>query len=596
VHATVHILETANSIVYSLLAITAIFAWVRTRGPARAWLALTFTSLAIVLLRGRVLPEGIRQTRSADVASTTLLILFPWLLYRFTSAFGAPRRLMDGLLLALAAATCVATVVLPVGSDGRTADPHWLGPYLLLFVAEWIALLASASRRLLTARRGQPTIMRRRLSLLGIGSLGMGAAIITAGITANSPNTLPALTVATHLLATLSALMFFCGFFTPRSLRILWRHPEQEKMSSGIAQLLTVTDVEQLQERLLPQMAHLVSARGIAFISHDGAVLSLHGVNREDAANAWQRFGDPQARAVKREMLASGRSRSANPILPMDFDFGVLMLWINPYLPFFGPEELDLMRSLAVIYSLALQRIEALEAAKERADQLTQISKLKDEFVAMASHELRTPLASILGFSQTLLDMPERLTSEQRAEFIEIINKQGLRLQRLIEDMLTLSRIESGALKSQIERVPVCEAVNRAVHALSASQIDVHCDAELAVMADPHHLHQILVNYLTNAERYGGEDVCVEARCEGDQVAISVLDRGPGVPASFAPELFERFTQAPDSVGKGGTGLGLAIVRQMARAQGGDASYAPREGGGSAFTVSLPASEPDAAT
>jgi signal transduction histidine kinase len=367
---------------------------------------------------------------------------------------------------------------------------------------------------------------------------------------------------------------------------------------------MSIQTTDELRGSMLPQLARFLAADGIALIDADGTVIDSHGVDEAVVSEAAARFADPEARARKREQLARGKVQRERPVLPMELGPHTLLVWVNPYLPFFGPDELQLIRTAGTTFALTLERVRMLEQMQERADRLEEVGRLKDEFVAMASHELRTPLTSILGFSQTMRDMPERLTPEQHAQFNGIIFDQATRLKRMVEDMLTLAQIEEGELKVLPERIKLRPAIEHALLAISFVGAEIDCDPELSVYADPHHLHQMLVNYLTNAERHGAGPYRIVAypgsaaaclgpeaspACAGGCVHIAVEDAGEGIAKQFLPRLFDRFSQARTGASGAGTGLGLAIVRQMARAQGGEAWYEPRAGGGSRFGVSLPA-------
>ena len=227
---------------------------------------------------------------------------------------------------------------------------------------------------------------------------------------------------------------------------------------------------------------------------------------------------------------------------------------------------------------------------------LTHLDSLKSEFVAMASHELRTPLTSIAGFSSTILRLWETITEANKFRYVGVIDEQARRLTRLVEDLLTLSSIESGSLRVNGSEVFVETAVLQAIQDVGAQGVSVSCATNLAVNVDPDHLIQIMVNYLTNALKYGGHPTHVEVISHGADVQICVSDCGAGVPDEFVDRLFERFAQAdPDQSRSSsnddgrGTGLGLSIVRALAVAHGGDAWYEPGEPTGSCFFARLPA-------
>jgi signal transduction histidine kinase len=277
----------------------------------------------------------------------------------------------------------------------------------------------------------------------------------------------------------------------------------------------------------------------------------------------------------------------------------------------FSQEDLALLSRFGQMASLALENARLYEAAQvelaerrkaekelERAaaelrqanEELRAADEMKSHFVAVASHELRTPLTSILGFATTLLRFWGRLSDEQRRGQVGIIEEQAQRLARLVDDLLTLSRIEAGVLETRPQEVDVSRAVDQAVGSFPSRDgvVEVSVAPGISVRADPDQLQQILVNYLSNAMRHGAPPFELEARQDGGWVEITVRDGGGGVPDTFRSRLFEAFAQAPSAHGAGGTGLGLSIVRGLAEAQGGRAWFEPNEPRGSCFAIRLP--------
>jgi signal transduction histidine kinase len=231
--------------------------------------------------------------------------------------------------------------------------------------------------------------------------------------------------------------------------------------------------------------------------------------------------------------------------------------------------------------------------------ELRAASELKDHFLAVTNHELRTPLTSILGFASMLGEGWDRLPDEDRREFVWRIHGQSERLARLIDDLLTLSSAQAGALEMASTEVPVDAAIHDAIHAMGPGRqgVRVRCRPGLRVTGDPEGLFRILSNFLSNAFTHGAPPVTVDVRERGKWVEIRVSDQGPGVPADFVGRLFEKFAQADRTASRshGGTGLGLAIVRELAHAQGGEAWYEQGPMGGSTFCITLPRAATDAA-
>jgi signal transduction histidine kinase len=162
-----------------------------------------------------------------------------------------------------------------------------------------------------------------------------------------------------------------------------------------------------------------------------------------------------------------------------------------------------------------------------------------------------------------------------------------------VNDLLAMSRIESGKLDVRRAQVDVGELARAAVAGLgdAAASVEVTGPPHLDVAADPDHLEQIVVNFVGNALKYGDPPITVELVDRGDTVEVRVRDRGPGIPHEFVPQLFEKFAQASTGSTRGasGTGLGLSIVRGLARANGGETWFEPNLPTGAVFGVRLPA-------
>ncbi|MEY2475982.1 MAG: hypothetical protein QOG87_1297 [Actinomycetota bacterium] len=269
-------------------------------------------------------------------------------------------------------------------------------------------------------------------------------------------------------------------------------------------------------------------------------------------------------------------------------------------LEFFRPEPtepddavLEVMEILAQQVGRVAERELASRALEAVNNELRLADQLKSDFVSMASHELRTPLTSILGFSSTLRDYWDATSDEDKLDYLDVIDRQARRLSRLVNDLLAMSRIESGKLDVRRTRVDVSELARAAVSGLgdAAVAVEVTGPPHLDVAADPDHVEQIVVNFVGNALKYGDPPITVQLVDAGDTVEVRVCDAGEGIPAEFVPQLFEKFAQASTGSTRGasGTGLGLSIVRGLARANGGETWFEPNQPTGAVFGVRLPA-------
>lgn len=242
--------------------------------------------------------------------------------------------------------------------------------------------------------------------------------------------------------------------------------------------------------------------------------------------------------------------------------------------------------------SLAAERAKLIGDLEAANTELRRADELKDRFLSTVSHELRTPLTSIHGFAQTLRRQNDVLSAEQRDRFLEVIERQSLRQQRLVEDLLTTSRMMAGRLTTEAEDIDVCPVFAPVVEELRIADDDIEIDCPRGARAhvDPMHLHQIVVNLLTNAQKYGNPPYEIRVTPGPTSCVITVSDNGPGIPEAFRAELFEPFAQADkgDRRTAKGTGLGLAIIRNLVQANGGSIAHHP-DRPGAFFEITLPA-------
>jgi two-component system phosphate regulon sensor histidine kinase PhoR len=229
------------------------------------------------------------------------------------------------------------------------------------------------------------------------------------------------------------------------------------------------------------------------------------------------------------------------------------------------------------------------------------VDRMRADFIANASHELRTPLASISGFIETLRG-PARNDPAAREQFLQIMQDQTARMARLIDDLLSLSRLEMKALPLAGRPVPIREVVEAVLDALAPlareSGVTIErrfSDAAMAVAGDRDELFQVFENLLENACKYGqsGGRLIVSIAPSGPgEVEIAVTDFGPGIAAEHIPRITERFYRidVETSRSQKGTGLGLAIVKHILTRHNGRLSIRSQPGEGSTFTAHLPLS------
>lgn len=354
------------------------------------------------------------------------------------------------------------------------------------------------------------------------------------------------------------------------------------------------------------QFIFLVSVEGVileinqAAVNFTGVVAS-HALGR----TLWdlECWADEAARSKLQTGLyrASGGEfvRYTGEIVNLEGTRAVVDLSIKPI--FSSDGEIDFFivegRDITAIKRMEFER----DRERQHADALHKLNDMKNEFVSQVSHELRTPLASIIGFAQTLLRSPN-LAPEKATQFLNIILDDGRRLERLVEDLLDISRIESGKTSLITEPTSIAQILDYATHIIAteaeSKRITITHDytpEALPFLAlDNDRITQVFVNLLANAVKFTPPDGSITIRVTHDkgQVSVSIADTGIGIPASDLPRLFEKFYRAKqrDTDGKEirGTGLGLAIAKQIVELHGGHIGAESILGKGSVFTVTLP--------
>jgi len=225
-----------------------------------------------------------------------------------------------------------------------------------------------------------------------------------------------------------------------------------------------------------------------------------------------------------------------------------------------------------------------------------EVDRLKSEFIATASHELRTPLTSVQMGIHLLLEQAAGALTDMQRDILTTCREDCARLDKLMRDLLDLSRIEAGQNAPYLVPIRATTLVNTAVAAVRA-QVESHeCTLTVdvpsvlpTVRADRLHIERVIANLVSNAVRHtrrGGE-ITMTATARDGHVAISVADTGSGIPADYLPRIFDKFVQVPNAPA-GGAGLGLAIAKHIVEAHGGQISVRSEMEHGTTFTFTLP--------
>jgi two-component system sensor histidine kinase KdpD len=256
-----------------------------------------------------------------------------------------------------------------------------------------------------------------------------------------------------------------------------------------------------------------------------------------------------------------------------------------------GPEQHLLLEAFARQAALALERARLAHQA-EAAARRAYTEEMRSSLLSAVSHDLRTPLAVITGAATTLRD--GRRATGVEGELLDTICEEADRLERLVRNLLDMTRLQSGALEVRREWIPLEEIIGSALTRLDARltgrPVRTQLPADLPlVSADALLLEQVLVNLLENAAKHtpGQSPVEITASADAEALIIDVADRGPGIPAGSESRIFEKFFRAPGARTPG-AGLGLAICRGIVDAHGGSLVASNRPGGGALFRIVLP--------
>jgi two-component system sensor histidine kinase KdpD len=260
------------------------------------------------------------------------------------------------------------------------------------------------------------------------------------------------------------------------------------------------------------------------------------------------------------------------------------------------PEQRRLMEAFASLAALALERVRLAEQARQ-AQVFQAAERLQTALLNSISHDLRTPLVSITGALSSLQEDDGRLDAATRASLVENAHEEAERLNRLVGNLLDMTRIEAGALRVAEEPCDVQDVIGAALEQAAGRaggrEITVQTPADLPLIPmDFVLIVRVLANLIDNALKYSppGSPIEVRARIEGPAVLISVADRGVGIPPDDLERVFDKFYRVRQPRAVSGTGLGLSICKGMVEAHGGSIWAERREAGGTVVTFSLPLS------
>ncbi|MGH2344619.1 MAG: GAF domain-containing protein, partial [Chloroflexota bacterium] len=315
-------------------------------------------------------------------------------------------------------------------------------------------------------------------------------------------------------------------------------------------------------------------------------------------AGAAMVVSDTSREPLWRELSAVPRAASwiAVPLL-IDSDFSVILEVFSLTHGAYTQEDADAITQFANQVGFAVRNARIYAREHEAKTRLEELDQLRTDFVSTVSHELRTPLTGIKGFTETLLNYWTRLDDERRHHYLERIYGASKRLQRLVQDLLFVSKVEGGTLPLSIRRVQFADLIEPSVSEIAQKYrgqvVHVEVPDDLPqVLADADRAQQVLISLMDNGVKYSPEGCEIRVRCLvlPETIQVTVIDHGPGIREQDMPRLFTRFGKIDQVIRAGhvGTGLGLFIAKQLVEQMNGEITVRSIVGEGSEFSFTVP--------
>jgi hypothetical protein len=366
------VLEWVNLLAFCALALVGGYHWYRQRDKGSMWFFFTFLVLGSISIVGRLLDDA--DTPRWEVAVLiSILVLFPYFLYRLAVSFEPPRPTLERIAAGLTAVIIVWAFLVP--EFPQEGDPRSPGvvAFIVGLLVQWVFLSFVLVISFWRGGSAQPLVARRRMRLMAIAAAMLSVALVIAGAAPSQTEEPGVAQVITQILTIVSAAAFYLGFAPPRWLREVWRRPVQEDVRRAIGTLMAAESADDVSRSLMPHARALVSANGIALYDKDGNLVASEGV-------------DP-------ETIDSSANHGA-ATMRLSQPGGTIVLATSSYTPFFGQDEVELLGALATIANLAIERIRAgelrsqLERAQIKRQQALEINDNVVQGLAVAKYSL----------------------------------------------------------------------------------------------------------------------------------------------------------------------------------------------------------------
>ncbi len=576
--------------------------WAVLRSPRRSniFALAFFTVLAVVISLTWLQPLfGPVFGRVSSAFTAALVLLIPYLLLRLTGEYfsisSVARRLSElGLIGAVALVTLVGTDFLPV---------------LAVILAYFSVVAVYAARRFAVAAETANGISRMRFKAISRATTLLGAALLSVIATEVVGGWISAsIEVLRQLTLMASALLFFAGFSPPVTLRRAWQEPELRRFLDQIRDVPRYRDFNAIIRHLEHICSETTGAphATIGLWNEETGHIEFKSYNvlpgQTIGGKSFQQkrpilsldtvSDDPESRDIYE--LGNAWAVMAAPINTDSGTIGVLALYAE-HPPIFAEDDLSLLTSLADQIGIVLENRSHIQAQAE-LEAREASARLKDEFLHHAAHDLKTPLTTILATAQYLERRLEKHgTDSPEMRSITRLNREAVRLRKLVEGLLDASRIEQGQVITNIEHADVSALVSDVVRHIAAEEthrfkLDIH--EGISADCDTLRFQQVVENLLENARKYSekGSTITVSLWHEGGDVILDVADEGMGISRDDQAKVFDRYfrSESVEHRSVQGIGLGLFMCKAIAEQHGGTIDVKSEVGEGSVFRVTIP--------
>jgi len=365
-------------------------------------------------------------------------------------------------------------------------------------------------------------------------------------------------------------------------------------------ELAATRDAEAIAKAATGQLAEVFDAEVMILVAAgDGALqvrvarVDTFSLDKKELSVAQWALTHDQIAGVGTATLPSARGLYL-PLIASRGTVGVLAVRPSDKSRLQDPEQLRLLQAFANLIAATMDRANLADEARAAWERV-EAEFLRNTLLSSVSHDLRTPLAAISGAAGTLLQANGSIDDATRRDLAETVLDESRRMERVISNLLDMTRLESGGLQLKRQWQPLAEVVGAALHEmdqrLAGRQVRVDLPADLPlVKIDDVSMEQVLVNLLDNAVEYASAGGAIEIVGRGGdgKVTLEIADHGPGIPPGTEQQIFQKFFRSHPQGGRRGIGLGLAICRGIVEAHGGTINATNRPGGGAVFRIELP--------